>query len=158
MTVPFAYHKHEDLQSKLALYWSALKEAGHDPSTREVLGVYHLSLPIPTRRPTRLPPRISASIGNSSARSTRSRSSPRTTRSTRAAYSKLFGNATYDDLDKADCVIFGTPERCVQRLKRAQQDYGLNYSVFEVNFGGLPHKEALKSMEKFAKYVMPHFK
>jgi len=72
--------------------------------------------------------------------------------------SKLFGNASYEDLDKADCMIFGTPERCVQRLKRAEKDYGLTYSTFEVNFGGLPHKEAIKSLEKFAKYVMPHFK
>lgn len=29
---------------------------------------------------------------------------------------------------------------------------------FEVNFGGLPHKESLKPLEKFAKYVMPQFK
>ena len=72
--------------------------------------------------------------------------------------SKLFGDATYDDLDKGDCVIFGTPERCVQRLKRAQKDYRLDYPIFEVNFGGFPHKETLKSLKKFAKYVMPHFK
>ena len=47
---------------------------------------------------------------------------------------------------------------CYQRLKRAEKDYGLTYCTFEVNFGGLPHKEAMKSLEKFAKYVMPHFK
>ena len=36
MIVPFAYPKHEDLQAKLNLYWSAAKEAGHDISAREV--------------------------------------------------------------------------------------------------------------------------
>jgi alkanesulfonate monooxygenase SsuD/methylene tetrahydromethanopterin reductase-like flavin-dependent oxidoreductase (luciferase family) len=72
--------------------------------------------------------------------------------------SKLFGNATYEDLDKGDCIMFGTAERVTQRLKRAEKSFGLTYPIFEVNFGGFPHKEALKSLEKFAKYVMPQFK
>ena len=42
MTAPFAYPRHDLLKGKMDLYWSALKEAGHDPATREVLGVYHL--------------------------------------------------------------------------------------------------------------------
>jgi len=46
----------------------------------------------------------------------------------------------------------------VQRLKRAQADYGLTYAIFEVNFGGFPHEKALKSLDLFAKHVMPHFK
>jgi alkanesulfonate monooxygenase SsuD/methylene tetrahydromethanopterin reductase-like flavin-dependent oxidoreductase (luciferase family) len=69
--------------------------------------------------------------------------------------SKMFGSATYEDLDKGDCIIFGSPERCIQRLKRAQADFGLTYPIFEVNFGGFPHKEAMKSLELFAKHVMP---
>jgi alkanesulfonate monooxygenase SsuD/methylene tetrahydromethanopterin reductase-like flavin-dependent oxidoreductase (luciferase family) len=59
-------------------------------------------------------------------------------------------------LDASDCIIFGSPERCVQRLKRAQEDYGLTYVIFEVNFGGLPHAKVLQSLERFAKEVMPH--
>ena len=76
----------------------------------------------------------------------------------RGGLSKLFGGATYEDLDKGDCIIFGTPERCAQRLKRAEADFGLTYPIFEVNFGGFPHQEAMKSLEMFAKYVMPQFK
>ena len=67
----------------------------------------------------------------------------------------MLGPVTYEDLDKGDCIIFGSPERCIQRLTRAQADFGLSYPVFEVNFGGFPHKEAMKSLEMFAKYVMP---
>ena len=46
----------------------------------------------------------------------------------------------------------------MQRLKRAQADYGLTYAIFEVNFGGFSHEKALKSLDLFAKEVMPQFK
>ena len=64
--------------------------------------------------------------------------------------------ARIDELDAGDCIIFGSLERCVQRLKRAQADYGLTYVIFEVNFGGLPHDKVLQSLERFAKNVMPY--
>ena len=158
MIVPFAYPRHEDLQAKLALYWDALKAAGHDPTSREVLGVYHLYVADSDAEAHALAGKHFANywkffgaLDNQSFKSA-------DYQEYKGSLSKLFGNATYEDLDKGDCMIFGTPERCVQRLKRAERDYGLTYSVLEVNFGGMPHKEALKSLEQFAKYVMPHFK
>jgi alkanesulfonate monooxygenase SsuD/methylene tetrahydromethanopterin reductase-like flavin-dependent oxidoreductase (luciferase family) len=158
MIVPFAYHRHEDLQAKLDLYWKALKEAGHDPSAREVLGVYHLYVADSDEEAHALAGkhfrqywRFFSALDQKSFQS-------KDYQEYKGGLSKLFGSATYEDLDRGDCIIFGTPERCVQRLKRAQKDYRLDYPIFEVNFGGFPHKETLKSLEKFAKYVMPNFK
>ena len=159
MIVPFAYPKHEDLQAKLNLYWSALKEAGHDPQTREVLGVYHLYVAETDEEAHALARghfvqywRFFGGLDQKAAWQSEDY------KEYKGGLSKLFGSATYEDLDKGDCVIFGTPERCVQRLKRAEADFGLTYPIFEVNFGGFPHKEAMKSLELFAKYVMPQFK
>ncbi len=159
MIVPFAYPKHEDLQTKLNLYWSALKEAGHDPQTREVLGVYHLYVAETDEEAHALARghfvqywRFFGGLDQKAAWQSEDY------KEYKGGLSKLFGSATYEDLDKGDCVIFGTPERCVQRLKRAEADFGLTYPIFEVNFGGFPHKEAMKSLELFAKYVMPQFK
>jgi len=159
MIVPFAYPKHEDLQAKLNLYWSALKEAGHDPQTREVLGVYHLYVAETDEEAHALARghfvqywRFFGGLDQKAAWQSEDY------KGYKGGLSKLFGSATYEDLDKGDCVIFGTPERCVQRLKRAEADFGLTYPIFEVNFGGFPHKEAMKSLELFAKYVMPQFK
>jgi alkanesulfonate monooxygenase SsuD/methylene tetrahydromethanopterin reductase-like flavin-dependent oxidoreductase (luciferase family) len=159
MIVPFAYPKHEDLQAKLHLYWSALKEAGHDPQTREVLGVYHLYVAETDEEAHALARghfvqywRFFGGLDQKAAWQSADY------KEEHGGLSKLFGSATYEDLDKGDCVIFGTPERCVQRLKRAEADFGLTYPIFEVNFGGFPHKEAMKSLELFAKYVMPQFK
>ena len=60
----------------------------------------------------------------------------------------MLGPVTYEDLDKGDCIIFGSPERCIQRLNRAQADFGLSYPIFEVNFGGFLYKETMKSLEQ----------
>ena len=159
MIVPFAYPNHEDLQAKLNLYWSALKEAGHDPQTREVLGVYHLYVAETDEEAHALARghfvQYWRFFGGLDQKATWQSEDYK---EYKGGLSKLFGSATYEDLDKGDCVIFGTPERCVQRLKRAEADFGLTYPIFEVNFGGFPHKEAMKSLELFAKYVMPQFK
>jgi len=159
MTVPFAYPRHEDLQAKLNLYWSALKEAGHDPRTREVLGVYHLYVAetdeeahAQARQHFIQYWRFFADLDRKAAWQSADY------KEYQGGLSKLFGTATYEDLDKGDCIIFGSPEKCVQRLKRAQADYGLTYAIFEVNFGGFSHEKAMKSLDLFAKEVMPHFK
>jgi alkanesulfonate monooxygenase SsuD/methylene tetrahydromethanopterin reductase-like flavin-dependent oxidoreductase (luciferase family) len=158
MLVPFAYPKHEDLQAKLKLYWSALKEAGHDPSTRELLGVYHLYVAdsdeaahATARKHWERYWAFFAALDQKGSWGTSDY------KEYKGGLSRLFGGAKYEDLDAGDCMIFGTPERCVKRLKRAQADFGLTYPIFEVNFGGFPHKEIMHSLEKFAKYVMPQF-
>jgi alkanesulfonate monooxygenase SsuD/methylene tetrahydromethanopterin reductase-like flavin-dependent oxidoreductase (luciferase family) len=158
MIVPFAYPRHEDLQNKLKFYWSALKEAGHDPSSREVLGVYHLYVADSDEEALSLAGRHFRKYWQFfSALDTEAFQSA-DYKDYKGGLSKLFGNATYEDLDKGDCIMFGTAERVTQRLQRAEKSFGLTYPIFEVNFGGFPHKEALKSLEKFAKYVMPQFK
>ena len=159
MAVTFAYHRHEDLQAKLDLYWKALKEAGHDASTREVLGVYHIYVADSDEEAHGFAaPHFGKYWEFFSSLDQRAAFKSKDYQDYKGGLTRLFGNATYEDLDKGDCVMFGTPERIIQRLKRAQKDFRLDYPIFEVNFGGLPHKEAIKSLEKFAKYVMPAFK
>jgi alkanesulfonate monooxygenase SsuD/methylene tetrahydromethanopterin reductase-like flavin-dependent oxidoreductase (luciferase family) len=156
MTVPFAYPKHDQLQAKMDLYWSALKQAGHDPSTREVLGVYHLYVDETDEKAhAQAKGHYLRYLQFFGALEQKVSFQGADYKEYKGGLSKMLGPVTYDDLDKGDCIIFGSPERCIQRLKRAQADFGLSYPVFEVNFGGFPHKEAMKSLEMFAKYVMP---
>ena len=53
--------------------------------------------------------------------------------------------------------MIGDPEYIVEHIKWAQEYYGVNYLIFEVAQGGEPHDLVVKSLERFAKYVMPHF-
>ena len=55
-------------------------------------------------------------------------------------------------------AIFETPERCVERLKQYQQDFNMGRMIGWFNPGGMvPHDCVMRSMELFAKKVMPHF-
>lgn len=53
-------------------------------------------------------------------------------------------------------IIVGDAEYCVEVLKKVEAA-GIEEVIIYFDFGGLSHKETLKSMERFSKYVMPHF-
>jgi hypothetical protein len=68
----------------------------------------------------------------------------------------FFANMSYEVMDKGDALIFGSPERCVQRIKNIKQGLGLTYMLFEVNYGGMTHEKTMQSLERFGKHVLPH--
>ncbi|MEE9325097.1 MAG: hypothetical protein V3U90_06070 [Dehalococcoidia bacterium] len=55
-------------------------------------------------------------------------------------------------------AIIGDPDHCVERLKTAESEFGVNYVVFHMNFGGISPEHVMDSLRLFAKYVMPEFK
>jgi alkanesulfonate monooxygenase SsuD/methylene tetrahydromethanopterin reductase-like flavin-dependent oxidoreductase (luciferase family) len=55
-------------------------------------------------------------------------------------------------------AIFETPDACVERLKRYQQEFGMGRMICWFNPGGMvAHEHVMRSMELFAKKVMPQF-
>jgi len=78
------------------------------------------------------------------------------------AYLKqLFGidinTITFDYLNERDLVIVGDPEECIRKLK-GYQAAGADHILLMQQVGNIPHEKVLGSIERFAKYVMPHFK
>ncbi len=53
-------------------------------------------------------------------------------------------------------IVTGDPEACIATLKKCEEA-GIEEVILYFNFGGLNHAETLKSMERFARDVMPHF-
>jgi alkanesulfonate monooxygenase SsuD/methylene tetrahydromethanopterin reductase-like flavin-dependent oxidoreductase (luciferase family) len=54
--------------------------------------------------------------------------------------------------------IFDTPEACVDRLHRVQEEFNTGRVICWFNPGGLvPHESVMRSMELFSEKVMPHF-
>ena len=51
-----------------------------------------------------------------------------------------------------------TPEQCVERLKFLQQEHGVGYFGASMSFGTMEHARVMKSMELFAREVMPKFR
>jgi luciferase family oxidoreductase group 1 len=54
-------------------------------------------------------------------------------------------------------LIIGTPETCIRQLKRVQELVGITHFNCSFWFGDLEHGRVLRSMELFAREVMPAF-
>lgn len=63
---------------------------------------------------------------------------------------------SFDTLVEQDVVAFGDPEEIV-RVARRYEAAGFTQLLAINNFGGLPHKQALRSMELMARHVLPRF-
>ena len=55
-------------------------------------------------------------------------------------------------------AYFDTPEQCVQRIARLRDEHGIGYFGASMSFGSMEHSRVLRSMELFAKEVMPKFR
>jgi alkanesulfonate monooxygenase SsuD/methylene tetrahydromethanopterin reductase-like flavin-dependent oxidoreductase (luciferase family) len=52
-------------------------------------------------------------------------------------------------------TCFGSPERVTELMKRYMQRTGTTHWMTQMRIGGLEHKKVLRSMELFAREVMP---
>jgi len=55
-------------------------------------------------------------------------------------------------------AYFGTPDQCVQRIARLRDQHGIGYFGASMSFGSMEHSKVMRSMELFAKEVMPAFR
>ena len=55
-------------------------------------------------------------------------------------------------------AYFGTPDQCVQKIAKLQKDHSIGYFGASMSFGSMKHAKVLRSMELFAKEVMPNFR
>src|SRR5262249_29077565 len=53
-------------------------------------------------------------------------------------------------------VVTGDRETCIATLKKCEAA-GIEEVILYFNFGHFSHRDTLKSMERFAREVMPHF-
>jgi len=76
---------------------------------------------------------------------------------------RKFGSAPIrfaESLERAlaiDAAIVGSPATVRAELERHVAETGVNYFVGRFIFGNLPHEQAHRSLELFAREVMPHF-
>jgi alkanesulfonate monooxygenase SsuD/methylene tetrahydromethanopterin reductase-like flavin-dependent oxidoreductase (luciferase family) len=87
----------------------------------------------------------------------------RRSRHTSATYERYkqgsgFTSRTYEELDAMRVLLIGTPETLIERVRWSQEFYGATYLILEVAQGGEPHHTVMRSLERFAKHVMPAFR
>jgi alkanesulfonate monooxygenase SsuD/methylene tetrahydromethanopterin reductase-like flavin-dependent oxidoreductase (luciferase family) len=55
-------------------------------------------------------------------------------------------------------AYFGTPEQLVQRIRRLQEEHHVHYFGASMAYGKMKHADVMRSMELFARDVMPKFR
>ena len=64
------------------------------------------------------------------------------------------GEFDITEFDREDMVIVGTPDECLQKLAR-YDEIGVDQVLCYLNFGYLPHRAVMKSVELLGTYVIP---
>ena len=72
------------------------------------------------------------------------------------AAAERFAKVTWEGL-VAETLAFGSPDTVCRHIQ-AMRDMGVGHVLCWMNFGGLPQDKIRRSMELFAKEVMPHFR
>ena len=55
-------------------------------------------------------------------------------------------------------AYFGTPDQCVEKLRWLEKEYNIQHFGASMSFGSMAHDKVMRSMELFAKEVMPKFR
>jgi len=146
------------IRENIGLYRQALSESGFDPSTREISGVFQMYCG-ESREDARDHGGVYAMqyykfFDSLDRRKMHTASAYELYR--RGVASPFLGK-TFDELDALRVLLIGTPDHLIERIRWAQEFYGATYLILEVAQGGEPHDYVVRSLERFAKDVMPAF-
>lgn len=143
MTLPPSYPP-AVLREQIERYKIALAHAGADPTTREVLGKFHIYVAETDAQAEREAAGYLENYGSVS----RGRSSIEVRRDP----------AVFRERLESGHIIAGTPERCIEHIHRWRDLLGLTVVSGTFHFGGMPQELALKNIQLFADEVMPAFR
>ena len=159
LTAPFFFSRFEDQQARLSLYVRALEKAGVDPATRDITGAYHLYCGDSEAEVQAVAQPGLQTYQAFTKAADLLRGAERHQQQYQA-WQGFFANResiTFEQM-RATRAVMGTPDVCAARIRHLRQAYGLNYFMFEVNYGGVPHTKVVSSLERFAREVIPQFR
>lgn len=144
----------ESARERLGWYRDALVRAGHDPAARDIMMALHFFVgesPAHAREFPRRPLKNYLAYAAEANRSDADESQYKGY----GGIGKIFAHLSGDyETMYPNQVIFGDAEQCLRRIA----DYeamGATHLSLITNFGGMPHQEIMRSLERFAREVMP---
>jgi natural product biosynthesis luciferase-like monooxygenase protein len=76
-----------------------------------------------------------------------------------AEFGSVVKSLTYDILYSERPTVIGDPDQVIERIEYMDRGLGgMDQFFYFLNFGGMEHQLALRSLERFGKYVLPHFR
>jgi alkanesulfonate monooxygenase SsuD/methylene tetrahydromethanopterin reductase-like flavin-dependent oxidoreductase (luciferase family) len=135
LTLPYMYEP-AVLRNSIDHYREALVQGGHDPSTREVLGKFHIYVTDSARAAVE---EAGPYLHNYWAVADAQHPGRTAARPIQAAVQITRGN-----------VIVGEPQRCIDLIRRWRDALGLTVVSVTFYFGGMPQEMALRNIRRFA--------
>lgn len=134
MLVPYATTEHlDELRQAVAAFRQVYLEAGHPPERLDLPFALHTYV-------TDSRAAAAAEAREAMERYVRTR-----------LYAK---SRPYEVLLEKNLIVTGSPEDCIRTL-RLYREAGMSHLLAILNYGGLPHKRVLRSMERLATEVAP---
>ncbi|MGH7985975.1 MAG: LLM class flavin-dependent oxidoreductase [Candidatus Binataceae bacterium] len=147
----------EDALTRVGWYRDALRRAGHDRGTREVMMCMHFFQGESADHAREYPRQFMANYFELAAEANRVDADPSQYQSY-AGIGGIFQRLHEEyELMYPNQVIFGDAEQCLARFAHYEALGATHMSLIN-NFGGMPHREIMRSLERFVKQVMPYLK
>lgn len=150
MTLPWIA-TNEEQRPRVEIYLNALKAAGHSAADKDIFTMYPIYV---GESDEKAKPEVEEHWHNWRGFALEATGAfPGT-----PAYATRFPHLSYDSMVRDSRGVFGGPETCVRILKKIIGVVGTNHIGLTFHFGGLSQQRVLKSMERFAKHVLPAVK
>ena len=137
-------------QANVRLYRDALVKNGYNPAQREVVGVSQMYC-APTKAEA-------LQRGGEYAINYYRFFAGLDRRGSRATVPEHFTRVSAQELDAANLVLLGDPDDLVARIEQIRTFYGIDFFLLETAQGGASHAEVVRSLELFARHVIPKFR
>jgi natural product biosynthesis luciferase-like monooxygenase protein len=147
----------EGTAAQVESYRALLRQHGHDPASKALVAVSptHVAATSEDAKREAAEPLMNylGMVGALLPTETKSEQY-RTYTKLRPAMKKL----TYDVLYSERPTVIGDPDQVIRRIENLNRTLGIQEFVSFVNFGGMENEQTEKSMELFAKHVIPYFR
>jgi alkanesulfonate monooxygenase SsuD/methylene tetrahydromethanopterin reductase-like flavin-dependent oxidoreductase (luciferase family) len=130
----------EALHGLVEIYREALGRAAHDSATRQILAKFHIY--------------VSDSLEQGILEASPYMKNYSAIHAAVDPNRKLTNRDIVLDMERG-FIIVGDPQRCIDTIRRWQEEVGLTTFSFTFHFGGMPQEMALKNIRLFAERVMP---
>lgn len=154
--VPPVY-PYSHVEEQITRYVTGCRAHGHTPDIVYIRAVYMDADPDQARR------EAGAAIKNFFAYNASPRATlPPKEQLERAGYGfyasgtlEALARLSVDEVIEKEIVLVGTPEQVAEQVDRIRKVPGVGEFAMIVNFGGIEHEKALKTLDLFARRVMP---
>ena len=134
----------------IRLYRDSLEENGHDPSSREVMGITQMYCAEDRSEALRDGGRFAENYYRFFA-DLNSMAGPN-------PITDYYAQADALAMNEKDQLLLGTPNDLCRKIEWYRDRFGLDFLLMEVAQGGAPHEKVCTALELFAKKVIPAFR